>query len=154
MIIVRRDTHSRMASDAAAALRALYAAAGGAAWARRDNWLGTDTWGDTFAITQDPTYDYIGCFADNTNGVRDLPFAAERINEGTVPERAAICLGLCTGYAYFGLQWSNECFCGNTYGSQGVGDQCGSASTTDNGLCSNGQGNCGGHNAVYCWGSC
>eukprot|EP01051_Picozoa_sp_SAG22_P004210 SAG22_NODE_220_length_14862_cov_73.769424_1_plen_1257_part_10 len=123
----------------------------------RDNWLGADTWGDTFLITQDAGYDYIGCFADNTAGARDLPFAADRVSGATVPEHAAQCLTLCTGYAYFGLQWSNECFCGNSYGSQGdphEGRTCTSEgfdaeASNYADLCANGQNNCGNTNAVY-----
>merc|ERR1711908_108841 len=96
--------------------------------------------------------EYVGCFRDN-NGGRDLAFA-QAANTATDAGAIYECAGKCAGYSYFGLQWSNECFCDNDYGSQGNGTDCGDASTTSNGLCSNGQSNCGGHNAVYCWGSC
>eukprot|EP01051_Picozoa_sp_SAG22_P016329 SAG22_NODE_2286_length_2757_cov_1.894281_2_plen_158_part_00 len=61
---------------------------------------------------------YLGCFRDN-NGFRDLPvaMAGNSANDvGAIDE----CANKCNGYAYFGLQWSNECFCGNSYSSQGA----------------------------------
>lgn len=56
---------------------------------------------------------------------------------------------------YFGLQWTNECYCDNNYGDQGEAplSSCDADETIDPGdiadLCGNGQGNCGWVNAVY-----
>lgn len=55
------------------------------------------------------------------------------------------CATICTGYRYFGLQWVDQCFCGNQFGSYGPSDQCG-----DHGAeCANGAETCGSTNAVF-----
>eukprot|EP01045_Picozoa_sp_COSAG04_P022430 COSAG04_NODE_2535_length_3968_cov_1.486172_3_plen_92_part_00 len=41
---------------------------------------------------------------------------------GDPADRVMGCAQRCTGYAYMGLQWDNECFCDNDYGAQGVRD--------------------------------
>jgi hypothetical protein len=86
-------------------------------------------------------YQYVGCFADNTDGVRDLPYQADATQDPQV------CATQCAdaGYSYMGQQWTDECFCGDEYGSQGVGYECG----TNGELCANGEANCGNVNAVY-----
>jgi hypothetical protein len=63
---------------------------------------------------------YVGCFKDNTGGKRDL---SERIEGG---KNYKTCARICKrqGYEYFGRQWTNQCFCGNTYGSQGTATTC------------------------------
>jgi hypothetical protein len=65
------------------------------------------------------------------------------------------CSETCTDYPYFGLQWVNECFCSDRYGTQGEADiaDCDEDGALDAdgtaSLCANGQGNCGWANAVY-----
>jgi len=66
---------------------------------------------------------YIGCFSDRNwkwPGKRDLPkYFGGRMSS----ER---CLQKCmkAGYKYMGRQWSNECWCGNSYGSKGKTSGC------------------------------
>ncbi|KAK3898928.1 WSC domain-containing protein [Staphylotrichum tortipilum] len=50
---------------------------------------------------------YLGCFVDN--GARVLPDRIISEDDMT----AAKCAANCKGYAYFGTQWSRECYCGN-----------------------------------------
>eukprot|EP00026_Physarum_polycephalum_P005850 Phypoly_transcript_05889.p1 GENE.Phypoly_transcript_05889~~Phypoly_transcript_05889.p1 ORF type:complete len:562 (+),score=58.97 Phypoly_transcript_05889:161-1846(+) len=61
---------------------------------------------------------YVGCFYDFTNGVRDLPIQANIAqNEVTIESCQEWC-GVRL-FAYAALQFSYQCFCGNSYGSQG-----------------------------------
>ena len=102
-------------------------------------------------------WSYVGCFHDN-EGSRDLDGATYQVASTTVAA-ANECMVLCAGFAYFGLQWVNECFCGNSYGAQGehtnssCGDvQCEGGCGPDprnNTLCGNGEQNCGNRNAIY-----
>merc|ERR1712100_305053 len=41
---------------------------------------------------------------------------------GSPADRVMECAQRCTGYAYMGLQWDDECFCDNNYGDQGERD--------------------------------
>jgi hypothetical protein len=103
---------------------------------------------------------YLGCFNDN-NGGRDLTgfdsamwhMPVENRNSGGMAACAERCVG--GGYSYMGLQWLDECFCGNEYGSQGEVDM---SDCDDDGIledgwadrCANDDGgSCGGRNAVY-----
>merc|ERR1740117_926242 len=109
---------------------------------------------------------YVGCFRDNEGG-RDLTGTGSQAVASTPAAAAAECATLCSGFAYFGLQWTSECFCDNSYANgngnnanqgdcpngecpmthcdaDGALDADGTAS-----LCANGQGNCGNRNAVY-----
>ena len=58
------------------------------------------------------------------------------------------CLLRCDGYAYMGMQSEDECYCGNSYGSQGPADAsvCGNHGER----CGDNQGDdCQNANAVY-----
>ena len=102
-------------------------------------------------------WSYIGCFHDN-EGSRDLDGATYQVASTTVAA-ANECMVLCAGFAYFGLQWVNECFCGNSYGAQGehTNSSCGDVwceggcgpDPRNNTLCGNGEQNCGNRNAIY-----
>ena len=63
------------------------------------------------------------------------------------------CATRCSEYTYFGLQWTNECFCGNTFGGYGAAANavasCGQVVNGVASLCANGAQNCGSVNAVY-----
>ena len=85
---------------------------------------------------------YVGCFTDNTNG-RDLPISTAALIGGDRQASLIDCAGQCAGYEYMGLQWTSECFCGNSYGSQGSAE-----CPDDCGLSSSGTG-CGNRNAIY-----
>jgi len=97
-------------------------------------------------------WEYIGCFIDS--GDRDLNGGASAV--ASVPLAAANeCQATCADFLYFGLQWSNECFCSNRYGTQGEAEitDCDEDGVLDDdgtaSLCANGVGNCGWRNAVY-----
>ena len=118
-------------------------------------------------------FTYVGCYNDNDGG-RDMGGGAPSLRtDAQVPFAAATeCAGLCSGFAYFGLQWTNECFCDNTY-HNGYGNNNAQANCPDGvcpitdcdadgvldadgtaDLCGNGVANCGDRNAVYCIGAC
>ena len=109
--------------------------------------------GNTYSGTAgSASYSYLGCFVDT--GTRDL--SGSRHDVASIPLLAATeCSSICSaeGFQYFGLQWANECWCGNTYGSHGeasIGD-CDADANIDRvaDLCGNGQQDCGYRNAVY-----
>jgi hypothetical protein len=59
---------------------------------------------------------YVGCFEDReslTDG-RNLQGARHSMGDDASLE---VCAELCAGYAYMGLQWADQCFCGNAYGA-------------------------------------
>ena len=89
------------------------------------------------------TYEYVGCFSDNADGVRDLPIATAPLTTSDSQTALDNCASQCAGYQYIGLQWTSQCFCGNSYGSQGTAE-----CPDDCGLQDSGTG-CGGRNAVH-----
>ncbi|PAA76877.1 hypothetical protein BOX15_Mlig023956g1, partial [Macrostomum lignano] len=64
-------------------------------------------------ITASHGFEYKGCYKDSRN--RDLPKLAQSSSSMSV-ER---CGRLCSSYRYFGVQFSKECWCGNSYGKHG-----------------------------------
>ena len=67
-------------------------------------------------------YLYEGCYID-VSGSRDIGTGAGN-DEGsfhTMSAQASIhtCAEICNGFSYFGLQYHNQCFCGNTHGTNG-----------------------------------
>ena len=80
---------------------------------------------------------YTSCNTDNNLGARALNAIAMASDQMTV----AMCTGFCSGYAYMGLEYGRECYCGNALMS-------GSTSTTD-GRCFM---TCAGNNAQTCGG--
>ena len=58
-----------------------------------------------------PGYVYYGCLTDNT-GARTLA-ASSKID----PQSMTIqeCASFCSGSTYFGLEYGQECYCGNTF---------------------------------------
>ncbi|TMQ16862.1 MAG: hypothetical protein E6J90_23095, partial [Deltaproteobacteria bacterium] len=85
---------------------------------------------------------YLGCFTDDAS--RALP-AAQGGGFGI-----QACVDRCgnLGYSYAGLQWYDQCFCGNALGYSQVGD--GECNTP----CKSGGGACGGawRNSIYATG--
>ena len=107
-------------------------------------------------------YSYVGCFVDSGN--RDIAQASGvSLSEALFSDaRVMQCANACDGYAYMGLQWTNECFCDNDYGGQGevditdcdssgdVSDDAGAGDTGIADRCAvNNVGDCGWRNAVY-----
>ena len=88
-------------------------------------------------------HQYVGCFADNTNNVRDLSIENDALTADGLDARLDECASQCAGYRYMGLQETSECLCGNSYGSQG-----GRTCPSDCGLATSGTG-CANKNAVY-----
>lgn len=81
-----------------------------------EGWLGDHSilasegdWDDEF-IAWGParSTNYLGCFGDNTGGVRDLADGPHTVSGSDAETSAAECAGICSDYAYFGLQWQNE----------------------------------------------
>ena len=101
-------------------------------------------------------FSYLGCFVDSSDRQIDLDdgsVVASAVSTN-VADAELECATACADYPYFGLQWVNECFCGNRYdGGDGPDDNDGDTGCGDdtsvNTLCANGQGNCGWRNAVY-----
>lgn len=81
---------------------------------------------------------YVGCYKDNEDRVMET-FLGNLYNIET-------CVAACRqqGYALAGLEWYDECFCGNSFGHMEAGTEC-------NTPCSNGTGMCGGpwHLSLY-----
>lgn len=69
---------------------------------------------------------YIGCFRDNQGGARDLP-----VRKGSGRMSQNECKKACANYKYFGRQWTEECWCGNSYPAQGASNQCKCNSSTN-----------------------
>ncbi len=88
---------------------------------------------------------YLGCFNDPNNPF-DLDGHLER-SQANTPQR---CLQICAnfGLAYAGVQYSESCLCGNSFGNHGAADRCTMPCTGDPGQI------CGGINAnsVYATG--
>merc|ERR1711998_673899 len=58
---------------------------------------------------------FIGCFKDKSN--RDLPVHKKNGSK-------ASCASQCKNYKYFGRQYTEECWCGNSYGKYGKDTGC------------------------------
>ncbi|XP_060066628.1 xylosyltransferase 1-like [Ylistrum balloti] len=57
---------------------------------------------------------YLGCFRDNMQ-IRDMRFHKEFPEDNTPTKCINLCILL--GFTYAGLQYSKECWCGNSYGA-------------------------------------
>eukprot|EP01052_Picozoa_sp_SAG31_P019289 SAG31_NODE_1400_length_8499_cov_2.809762_8_plen_248_part_00 len=96
-------------------------------------------WSSTAGVQQE----YHGCFVDSES--RDLDGLIVNLDHvETLAQARSECATHCSGYTYFGLQWTSQCSCGNSFGSQGEADSAGcNACGTINGQ------QCGWKNAVY-----
>ncbi|KZF20208.1 WSC-domain-containing protein [Xylona heveae TC161] len=87
-----------------------------------------------------PGYVFMGCYTEGTNA-RALPDKSTAGSSNTVES----CYTFCSGYSYFGVEYSDECYCGNTLST-------GSVPATDNGCTMPCAGNstemCGGPNRL------
>ena len=62
-------------------------------------------------------FGYVGCFMDSaTRDLRGLTGEGDwQAVSNNVADATQDCMANCDGFQYFGLQWTNACFCGNTY---------------------------------------
>ncbi|MCJ1316588.1 hypothetical protein MMC15_001909 [Xylographa vitiligo] len=97
--------------------------------------------GPTTVATAAP-YVHVACYVDNLNG--RLLSVAEDDNTGSIELCASHCVGAAGGpYAYFGMEYYSQCFCGNAYNESAP------ASSGCSFSCSaNGNEICGGSNAM------
>lgn len=63
-------------------------------------------------VTAKYKYKYVGCALDNINGARSLSSASTSGNTMTVESCVSYCSG--KGYSYAGLEYSSQCYCGNS----------------------------------------
>jgi hypothetical protein len=97
---------------------------------------------------------YVGCYIDSA--VHDLTLLKTALKNVPFADRPDACARQCDGYPYFGLQYEEDCWCGNSFGSQGA------AAATDcdtdgvvgpypdyADLCADGSTTCSSRNAVY-----
>ncbi|CAM9520719.1 unnamed protein product, partial [Ectocarpus fasciculatus] len=71
---------------------------------------------------------YLGCYTDTRSRIFSAPVIVSTDNS------AETCKAACVGYAYYGLQWREECFCGTAdedYTVYGESDNCVLACTGD-----------------------
>lgn len=88
-------------------------------------------------------FTYSGCWSDNVNGRGLNSFAPNAPANGTTYES---CAAACLGYEFFGVEYGNQCFCGNTVGN-------GAVLQTSNNPDVNGCGMfCQGNSSEYCGG--
>ncbi|KAH0175344.1 WSC domain-containing protein, partial [Aureobasidium melanogenum] len=62
-------------------------------------------------------FTYSGCWSDNVNGRALNGFAPNAPANGTTYES---CAAACLGYEFFGVEYGNQCFCGNNVGNGAV----------------------------------
>lgn len=77
----------------------------------------TTTRTTTTSTTTSTEEDYVGCFKDGTD--RDLPISK---GNGSLQHCAQACFS--GGYMFFGRQFAQECWCGNSYGKYGASSAC------------------------------
>eukprot|EP01050_Picozoa_sp_SAG11_P012911 SAG11_NODE_1469_length_4850_cov_2.659651_2_plen_460_part_00 len=75
-----------------------------------------EVWGTALSTPADGPGDYVGCFVDGGN--RALYGAGYSMGQPADPLQT--CRDLCEGYHYFGLQWYEQCFCGDEYAMHGA----------------------------------
>ncbi|KAL8661300.1 MAG: hypothetical protein Q9202_005725 [Teloschistes flavicans] len=94
-------------------------------------------------VQQSSNYNYIGCYSEATQG-RALSGKAPAVPaDGSTIES---CLASCQGYKYFGVEFSNECYCGDTLNAGSVAQ---ASTDVDTNGCSM---LCGGNQTEYCGG--
>ncbi|KAL8830675.1 MAG: hypothetical protein Q9170_005627, partial [Blastenia crenularia] len=94
-------------------------------------------------VKQVGNYNYLGCYSEATQG-RALSGKAPAVPEaGTTLES---CEASCQSYQYFGVEFSNECYCGNTINAGSV------AQASDDVAINGCSMLCGGNQTEYCGG--
>lgn len=91
------------------------------------------------------SFGYLGCYTEGTSG-RSLDGLANPVPGASLT--IAKCAAACSGYTYFGTEYSGECYCGNTINAGSV-LATGGSDPTKNG-CSM---TCNGDQTTYCGGA-
>ncbi|KAI9836466.1 MAG: hypothetical protein M1819_001498 [Sarea resinae] len=97
---------------------------------------------DPLVVSSVGSYISIGCYSEG-NGSRAL--TSKEIAAPSSGQTVESCAAGCAGYTYFGVEYSDECYCGNTL-SEGSAPEAGDASTSG---CSM---TCSGNSTEYCGG--
>jgi hypothetical protein len=61
---------------------------------------------------------YIGCFRDRESAIDGRDMQGSRLSMGPAAS-AQTCASFCAEFLYMGLQWMDQCSCGNEYGTYG-----------------------------------
>lgn len=82
-----------------------------------DNFKSTALTGSCSALSGSGpvAYSYVGCYTDDVNS-RTFSAATNSDNNMTLSE----CSNFCSGYQYFGTEYTTQCFCGTTLSSSGT----------------------------------
>ncbi|KAL8688550.1 MAG: hypothetical protein Q9218_005568, partial [Villophora microphyllina] len=100
--------------------------------------------GAPVTVKQSGNYNYIGCYSEATQG-RALSDKAPAVPEAG--QTIETCEASCQGYQYFGVEFANECYCGNTINAGSVAQ---ASDDVDTNGCSM---LCGGDQTEYCGGA-
>ena len=89
-----------------------------------ENFLGNNQNNNSYKTYNN--YEYLGCFRDQGDpyGLRGRDLAA--FGFGSDRMTPSLCIRQCArrGYRYAGVQYSSQCFCGNSYGKYGRASNC------------------------------
>ena len=73
--------------------------------------------GGPVTVNSTGNYNYAGCFSEATNGRALSSLSPRAPANGFSIE---LCEAACQGYQYFGMEYANECYCGNSLGAGSV----------------------------------
>ena len=101
------------------------------------------TTGGPITVPSATGYNSIGCYSEGTNG-RALADKAPQapVNGSTIES----CAAGCVGFTYFGVEFGNECYCGNTLGTGSVAQPSTDPATNGCSML------CNGNSTEYCGG--
>lgn len=100
--------------------------------------------GGPITVNSTGNYNYVGCYSEGTNG---RALTAKNVATPTDGGSVEYCMSQCQGFTYFGVEYSNECYCGNTIGA---GSALVAGATVDATGCNM---VCGGNSSEYCGGA-
>ena len=99
--------------------------------------------GGPYTVNVTGNYNFIGCYSEGTAGRALSGKAPATPADGTTIES---CLKSCQGYQFFGTEFSNECYCGNTINAGSVKQPSSDPNTNGCSMV------CGGNETEYCGG--
>lgn len=88
-------------------------------------------------------YNYQGCYSEATNGRALAGLSPPAPTTGFTIE---LCAASCKGFTYFGMEYANECYCGNTLAATSVNQTSGTPSVNGCSML------CKGNSKEYCGG--